>query len=140
MDMTHSTAGLRHTIEQQARSLADQGISFDHVVESGQSLAGLYRLIGFVGAATEAQLVSIKQQLDAAAERGGAAERLATRMHELDVATYRRESPLTDNEQAEVDASNERARVLVEQANTTEARLGRVEAVLIEIRDALVKR
>ncbi len=110
------------------------------IIVNGQVFSTDRALRQIIDRATPTQLEDILRGFNLNEHEHLERERRQADQDTYDQARARLAGPLSDEEQEEVDAGNERARLLAEEANTVESRLGRLETVLIEIRDALVKR
>ena len=110
--------------------------AFEGFILNGLPRSTEVAAISCIRTATLPELQEIKQKLDEQADKADAAARRRTAEEEN--AEFERTSHvMTDEEYAAVQENLERQRQIAEAANTTEARLGRVEGLLTEIRDLL---
>jgi hypothetical protein len=139
--MSEAAAGLtvseaQEEIERQLDCLPDSE-PFADVVVACTCLSTKRAVRAFARTATAAQLSELRHKL--AIEEGKVLQREA-RDDEWDRQDAARNQPMTEQELAEIDESNARAKEAAETFNSTEARFSRIEALLERVATALEKK
>lgn len=129
----------REILEHRIDDLVEEG-RFTYFVAGGQSFAGGYAAKRFIRTAPIGYIEDVERQLGKIEDDAMQADRRARSIDGIDEQRQRQEAPLTDEEQAAIDADLERAREVAERQNSTESRLGRIEAILERIAVGLEKR
>ena len=133
-------AELREDVIEAARELEARG-KLESVVLSGVGVYSTATAVGvFANSATPMLLEEALRQLNDQYARAHAAEGRDAKYAEEDERKAAARAPLTDEEQAAIDADNERVRELAEAENSTERRLERIEGLLGRIAVAMEKR
>jgi hypothetical protein len=133
---THSPESLRELIDHLSEDLAERQM-FPDIIWNGRCYSSPTALRVLCASASQDALEHVLREINRADSRALAREDRDRLQAEDD---ERRHRPMSEEELAEIAAENERARVVAERANTTEARLGRIEEVLLRIAKGLEAR